>query len=86
MFYYLAHFLLIHVVATLAAPIAGYRMADMVLSSSLADAPALKGYGYDLPTVYLVWASVVLVLFPLCRWFDRYKRTHQSTQWWLSYL
>jgi uncharacterized membrane protein len=86
MFYYLSHFLLIHVVATLTAPIAGYRMTDMILSSSLFDAPALKGYGYDLPIVYLVWVSVVLVLFPLCRWFDRYKRAHLSTRWWLSYL
>jgi hypothetical protein len=86
MFYYLAHFLLIHLVATLAAPLCGYRMGDMVLSTAVYDEPGLKGYGYGLPTVYLVWVSVVLTLYPFCKWFDRYKRAHQSTRWWLSYL
>ncbi len=86
MFYYLAHILLIHSAATLAAPLGGYSMSDMVLSSSLIDTAALKGYGYGLPTVYLVWIGLVLVLYPCCRWFDRYKRAHQSTHWWLSYL
>jgi uncharacterized membrane protein len=86
MFYYLAHILLIHAAATLAAPLAGHRMADMILSTSVFDAPTLKGYGFDLPTVYLVWAGLVIVLFPFCKWFDRYKRAHQPTKWWLSYL
>ena len=35
--------------------------------------------------VYLIWASVILLLYPLCRWFDRHKRAHKE-RWWLSYL
>ena len=27
------------------------------------------GWGYSLPLVYLVWATVVVTLYPLCRWF-----------------
>ncbi|RYZ00490.1 MAG: DUF1624 domain-containing protein [Chitinophagaceae bacterium] len=40
--------------------------------------------GFGLPGVYAVWLGTVILLYPLCRWYDRYKRTHQH--WWLSYL
>jgi uncharacterized membrane protein len=86
MFYYLAHILLIHVAATVAAPLCGHDMMDMVLTSAPSDAPALKGYGFGLPTVYVVWLGLVLALYPCCRWYDRHKRRHQSTRWWLSYV
>lgn len=42
------------------------------------------GYGYSLPVVYLIWLSVVLALYPLCRWFAGVKRRRNSV--WLSYL
>jgi len=45
----------------------------------------LKGYGFNLGVTYLVWASVVLVLYPVCLWYDRYKTSHKE-KWWLSYL
>jgi uncharacterized membrane protein len=44
----------------------------------------VENYGYDLGTVYLLWAAVVLFLFPLCYWFGNYKRRHQYA--WLSYF
>jgi hypothetical protein len=34
---------------------------------------------------YLVWIGVVLALYPLCLWYDRYKIKHRE-YWWLSYL
>jgi hypothetical protein len=48
--------------------------------------PQLKGYGFGLGVVYAVWIGTVIVLYPLCRWFDRYKRRHAAEQKWLSYL
>jgi len=86
MFYYLAHILLIHIFAVIAAVISGYKWSDMILSTRVQAAPQLKGYGFDLPIVYAVWITLVLILYPLCKWFDHYKRTHQSSKWWLSYL
>jgi len=86
LFFYMAHILLIHVLATIAAVATGYRAADMVLSGNVNDAPALAGYGFGLPTVYLVWLAVVLALYPGCRWFAAYKKSHQAARWWLSYL
>ena len=81
-----AHILLIHILATIGAMITGYKFSDMVLSSSVQSAPALKGYGFNLFTVYLVWIGLILILYPFCKWFNRYKKDHQSRSRWLSYL
>jgi uncharacterized membrane protein len=87
MFYYLAHILLIHLLAIVAAYVSGYHFQDMaVLSTPVNDAPALKGYGFNLTIVYMIWISVVIILYPFCKLFDRYKKTYQKRQWWLSYM
>ena len=48
-----------------------------------ANSPAEAGFG--LPVVYLVWAVVILLLYPVCRWFADYKRRHRHVTW-LSYF
>ncbi|HET9430459.1 MAG TPA: hypothetical protein VFO70_04750, partial [Chitinophagaceae bacterium] len=40
-------------------------------------------FGFDLWVVYAVWITVVLVLYPLCKWYNNYKAAHRH--WWLSY-
>jgi uncharacterized membrane protein len=86
MFYYLAHILLIHVLACSGAIIQGYKFQDMVLTGSVQSTPALKGYGFDLPVVYVIWILIVVILYPCCKRFGRYKRAHLPSQWWLSYI
>ena len=85
-FYYLTHIFLIHVLALVAAVISGYQLSDMVLSDMVNNSPQLKGYGFNLLVVYLVWITLLFILYPFCCWFDQYKRKHQSTQAWLRYL
>jgi len=85
-FYYVIHFFLIHLLAMIGAVILGYNWSDMILTTRVYRAPELKGYGFDLSVVYLVWICLILFLYPCCKWFDRYKRIRQSKQWWLSYL
>ena len=43
------------------------------------------GFGYNLPVVYLVWLTVILVSYPLCRWYANLKQRRRDL-WWLSYL
>jgi uncharacterized membrane protein len=86
MFYYLAHIFVIHLLAVIGILLAGRPASEMILNDRVNRVQALKGYGYDLPWVYAVWAVVVLILYPCCRWYGRYKRSHQATQWWLSYI
>ncbi|MEP6610345.1 MAG: heparan-alpha-glucosaminide N-acetyltransferase domain-containing protein [Mucilaginibacter sp.] len=86
MFYYLAHILLIHLLAVVGAVLSGYKWSVMVLHTRVNSSPELKGYGFSLLTVYMVWVLLIVTLCPLCKWFDNYKRTNQSKYWWLSYL
>jgi uncharacterized membrane protein len=87
MFYYLAHIYLIHLLAIPAAAISIHSASAMVfLSNRVSRVPQLKGYGFDLPVVYIIWIAVLLLLYPLCKWFDRYKQKNAATHWWLRYL
>jgi uncharacterized membrane protein len=85
MFYYLAHILLIHLIAVVAALLTGHSEMG-ILNNAVNSVPGLQGYGFGLTTVYVIWISLVLLLYPVCKWFERYKRNNQSEYWWLSYL
>jgi uncharacterized membrane protein len=84
-FYYVLHFYLIHAISMLLSFGRGHSFAE-----GAAGVPGLPfkfvfpGEGYSLGLTYLIWIGIVLLLYPLCRWFSRYKQTHK--QWWLSYL
>ncbi|HEY0741232.1 MAG TPA: heparan-alpha-glucosaminide N-acetyltransferase domain-containing protein [Chryseosolibacter sp.] len=85
MFYYITHLYLIHIIAVIAALATGFEFSDMIFNTWVTDSPNLRGYGFSLAVTYLVWIAVVLALFPLCLWYDRYK-TGNKEKWWLSYL
>jgi len=48
--------------------------------------PQLKDYGFNLAIVYAAWLGLIIVLYPLCKRFDIYKRANLAEHWWLSYL
>lgn len=85
-FYYILHIYLIHVLAAIAFFARGHSFADAANTGEhfpfMFVAP---GEGYDLGVVYAVWIFVLVVLYPVCKWYDRYKQNHKE-QWWLSYL
>jgi uncharacterized membrane protein len=87
LFFYILHLFLIHLLATVAVVISGRPWTDMIFISGTneKDAPWLNGFGYSLAGTYLVWIVVVLLLYPLCKWYDNYKTNHKE-KWWLSYL
>jgi uncharacterized membrane protein len=86
-FYYLIHIYLLHGLAIFAAMLQGHPAADMVGFTNWVTAnPQLKGYGFSLAVVYGLWIVVIIALYPLCKWFDGYKRSHQAARPWLSYL
>ena len=86
MFYFLVHMTLIHVIAV-AVCYAHYGAAHWMFESPSLDRYPFTpppGWGFSLPTVYFVWATVVLALYPLSRWYAAMKA--RRTDWWLSYL
>ncbi len=84
-FYYILHIYIIHIIAIIMAQISGWGWKKMILSTFIAFEPNMKGYGYSLWIVYVIWISVILLLYPLCKRFDKYKQNHKE-KWWLSYL
>ena len=85
LFYYVLHFYLIHAISLV------LFMNKTGISFSEIDFHINKGFGgitpeggYSLFWAYVGWLSVVIALYPLCRWYNQYKTTHK--QWWLSYL
>jgi hypothetical protein len=43
-----------------------------------------NNFGFSLGIVYLIWIAIVAGLYPLCKWYSKYKASHDH--WWLSYL
>ena len=84
-FYYIIHLYLIHFFALLAAEFTGFGWQSMILPKFITRVEELKGYGFNLITVYLIWFIVIALLYPLCKKFDTYKQSHKE-KWWLSYL
>jgi uncharacterized membrane protein len=86
MFYYILHFFLIHLLAVITC-YARYGTAHWMFESpDLGHYPFSPppGWGYSLPIVYLIWALVVITMYPLCRWYAALKQRRSDT--WLSYI
>jgi uncharacterized membrane protein len=85
LFYYFLHVLLIHILAIGGILVFGGNWEDMILTAEGFLNANLITYGYSLPIVYLVWISVVLLLYPLSKKYMLYKANNKD-KWWLSYL
>lgn len=81
-FYYVLHIYFIHALTVIAFFVAGYGTKDIVGQTPFLFRPL--NFGYPLWVVYLIWMVLILGLYPLCKWYNKYKATH--TQWWLSYM
>jgi uncharacterized membrane protein len=84
--YYILHFFLIHLVSAIFYLLRGHSFAEGLQPRKgfLIPQFVAPGEGYSLFVVYIIWICVVLSLYPVCKWFSDYKRTHKN--WWLSYL
>jgi hypothetical protein len=86
LFYYLLHVPLIHLLAV-AVCLARYGAVHwMVESPTLDRYPVTQppGWPLPLPLIYLIWMTVVALLYPLCRGCAGVKRRRDDP--WLSYL
>jgi uncharacterized membrane protein len=87
LFYFVGHFFLAHLLAFVLAEVRyGYGAFALNPAPSMGAPRELfpPGYGYSLPQTYLIWIAVVLMMYPLCIWYSRYKQAH--SYWWLRYL
>jgi uncharacterized membrane protein len=86
MFYYLLHFATLHVLAIITALIRFGGVHWMFESPSPDKYPVTQppGWPASLPVVYLYWIAVLLLVYPVCRWYATVKM--RSSNPWLSYL
>ena len=71
-FYYVVHIYLIHALAVATA---------FALTGVLTTTPEVN---FNLAGVYIVWLMVLVLLYPICRWFSELKES--SSGWWWAYL
>ncbi len=83
LFYFILHLYLIHGLLLIVVLLKGYHLADLPFGAFQFGRPA--GAGLSLGWVYLVWVVVVVVLYPVCRWYRKYKAVHKEMRW-LRYL
>jgi uncharacterized membrane protein len=86
LFYFLTHLALIHLLAVVVCYVRYGDAHWMFESPTLGQYPITQppGWPSGLPVVYMIWVSVVVALYPLCRWFAGVKQ--RRTDAWLSYL
>jgi uncharacterized membrane protein len=83
LFFYLLQWPLAHSAAIVVSLIAGKQIAYLFWNPpAIFNAP--PGAGFRLWVVYLCWAIIILVEYPICRWFAGVKQRRRDP--WLSYL
>jgi len=83
MFYYLLHIPLIHVAALAMASIRGDGIHhEWYATAPFASVPPAARW--SLGQLYLVWAIVIALLYPLCAWYAKAKAEKQAP--WMRYI
>lgn len=83
LYYFIIHFYLIHLLVFLMLFLQGFGVSDMVFGFNFGR--PMTGSGLPLWAVYVVWVGVVILMYPLCKWYGKYKEAHKDATW-LRYL
>ncbi len=78
--FYVTHFYLIHAGSVALGVLQGFRPGQFFTPMFFYP----KTYGLSLPAVYVVWALLIVMLYPWCAWVAALKARRKD--WWLSYL
>jgi uncharacterized membrane protein len=83
-FYFVVHFFILHTIVVITYFLRGHTFAETMADQGIAKF-VYRGEGFSLAIVYLIWLSVVIAMYPLCKWYDMYKTNHKEKKW-LSYF
>lgn len=83
LFYFLVHFYIIHSLLFVMVFLQGFKSSDLEFGFNFGRPKG--GSGIELWAIYLVWVGIVVVMYPLCKWYARYKENHKEKRW-LRYL
>jgi hypothetical protein len=81
LFFYFLHIFVLHATATFI----GGNLKGWLFHGEGFNSLPLGVNGYSLGIVYIIWICLILVLYPLCKQYMKYKINNRD-KWWLSYL
>ncbi len=84
-FFYVVHIYLIHFLALVAIVVSGRSWTDYIITAEAYMRQTTADFGYPLYVVYLIWALVIVIMYPLCKWYRAYKKNHRDNKL-LSYI
>lgn len=84
LFYFIVHLYIIHILMFVMLFAQGFTTKDFQFGLVQFGRPAAPN-GIGLGAIYLVWIALVVLLYPVCKWYGKYKAEHREKKW-LRYL
>ncbi|MEO5936553.1 MAG: heparan-alpha-glucosaminide N-acetyltransferase domain-containing protein [Terriglobales bacterium] len=84
MFYYICHLYVIHALAIVVAPLFGQNWRWLINGNFFTQPPP-PGYGHNLPFIYLMWITALVILYFPCRWYVGVRKRRQDL-WIVRYI
>jgi uncharacterized membrane protein len=79
LFYFIVHWYIIHPLLFVMVFLQGFKSSDMIFGFNFGRPKT--GSGLELWAIYLVWIAIVVVMYPLCKWYGRYKSNNKEKKW-----
>jgi uncharacterized membrane protein len=76
LFYFLVHWYILHPLVFIMVYLQGFTSSDMVFGFHFGRPKS--GSGLPLWAIYLVWISMVAAMYPLCKWYARYRQNQAA--------
>jgi uncharacterized membrane protein len=83
LFYFVVHLYIIHLAELAMVSLQGVKVANEKFGFNF-NRPK-SGSGLELWGIYLAWICLVVMMYPLCKWYGRYKANNRDKKW-LRYL
>ncbi len=80
LFFWLLHWFVIHFFAIGLFFVQGYRWSDLHFTGFEMGHPE-KGGGLNIPQLYLLWIIIVILLYPVCKAYSKFKSAHPEKEW-----
>lgn len=79
LFYFILHLFVIHVIMLAMVFLQGYTWNDISFTDFRLGRPK-EPSGVPLIIIYAIWIAVVLLMYPLCKWYGKYKSDHRQNR------
>jgi uncharacterized membrane protein len=79
LFYFIIHLYIIHSTMLVMLFVQGFKWKDLLFGPFNNGRPKTGG-GVDLAVVYIMWLAVVILMYPVCKWYGKYKAEHKDNK------